>query len=143
MYTVDQIERISFKARLKHREEKAKKTNTTLNPFLRRSWQVQGFLTSEQIIKLWQEGDRDQLIWSNLCVITDGKKYFLTDDHTFGTGVLPKNWIHASIGVHPDLHLDTLQEYLTSLIDQLVFQDEERLRSLEELVGYLNADLDQ
>lgn len=138
MYTIEKIEQATFKARLKLNEDKAKAAGITMSSQLRRSSQVQGFLTDEQVIKLWKEGDRNQLIWMNLAFIGDEKKYFISDDHTYGTGVLPKKFVHASLDVCPQHHLENLEAYLKSLKESLVLEGETQLQSVQELVDYLN-----
>lgn len=100
-------------------------------------------MSSAEVNEALRLRDPDFLISTGLAAISNGEVFFLTDDASFGHGVLPKSFMGMSMRMPsrvtprpsvPDGWMETAEQFIA-----VFYADERQLSSLDELLEYVNT----
>lgn len=102
-----------------------------------------GVWTNEMVNASLKDERPDLLVKNGLTAISDNEVFFYTDDYTYGTKVLPKEFCHGLHGFPS--HAAPREGLEDGVIDSaekmtlVYFHDQRQITSVEELVEYVNA----
>lgn len=143
MITIEQLMATSFKRRLADGMARAQSQGYDWGARRHPDTVFGTVMSSAEVDAALARNDPDLLISNSVTCISNGEVFFLTDDHVFGHGVLPRSFLSCSISMPhraaprpavPDGWVRTAAALIA-----VYCEGERQISRVEDLVAYVNA----